>query len=450
MTDNSKKKPIDCQAFFCGGQRMLPPQKFTCQAFNPQKQIPGMNLKKIIFKTLGTLVLTSAKGALLALAVTGVTVQAQTTNPASSSSVTNAPSVSPPAVTASTNAAPAVTPSPDTDPWPPDRAWAWFKSQPLPIGCNYIPANSISYTEMWMGYDFDPKLIDDELMLAQDIGFNSVRVVLSYVVWEAEPDAFKQRFEKFLDVCHQHNIKVMVCFFDDCEFGPIQDPVFGPQPGVVVGWYANGWTPSPGRQRAHDPQMLPKLEQYVKDVMMAHRDDPRILCWDLYNEAGNTGLGDASLPLLKAVFGWAREVNPTQPITSCIWSGQLWNIDNFIKTHSDIISFHNYSPAAGLRGEIHDLKGLGRPLICSEWMNRNADSKVATCLPVLVEERVGAFNWGLVNGKTQTDLNWGHRPGQPPPPLWQHDLFHNDHTPYDQNELDLFHKAIQDAQLNEQ
>ena len=57
------------------------------------------------------------------------------------------------------------------DRWPPDKAAKWYRSQPWPCGFNYIPANAISYTEMWMPYCFDPKRIDRELALAEDIGF---------------------------------------------------------------------------------------------------------------------------------------------------------------------------------------------------------------------------------------------------------------------------------------
>jgi hypothetical protein len=331
---------------------------------------------------------------------------------------------------------------PDPNRWPAARAWNWFTNQALPIGFNYVPANAISYTEMWMGYDFDPKLIDGELALAQKAGFNCARVVLSYVVWQAEPEAFKQCFETFLSLCHKHGIKVMPCFFDDCVFGPITDPVFGQQPAVVPGWYANGWTPSPGHALVRDPKARPSLERYVKDVMAAHRNDPRILCWDLYNEAGNSGMGNATLPLLQDTFRWASEINPTQPVTSGIWGGNR-HITDFLRTHSDIISFHNYESAPKLRQEINDLKSLGRPLICSEWLNRALGSTVSTCLPVFVEERVGAINWGLVNGRTQTDLNWGHKPGDPAPKVWQHDLFHGNHAPYDPHELELFHQAIE-------
>ena len=130
--------------------------------------------------------------------------------------------------------------------WSSEKAWDWYNIQPWPCGFNYIPANALSYTEMWMDYSFDPALIDRELALAQDIGFNCARVVLPFVIWEAEPKAFKQRLGKFLEICHQRGLRVMPALFDDCAFGSITDPVFGRQPEVVPGWYSNGWTPSPG------------------------------------------------------------------------------------------------------------------------------------------------------------------------------------------------------------
>jgi hypothetical protein len=124
--------------------------------------------------------------------------------------------------------------------WSLQRAWRWSDAQPWPCGFNYVPANAISYTEMWMDYAFDAALIDRELALAQAVGFNCCRVVLPFVVWEAEPVAFKNRLDRFLRICHRRGIRVMFALFDDCVFGPIRDPVFGKQPEVVAGWYANG------------------------------------------------------------------------------------------------------------------------------------------------------------------------------------------------------------------
>jgi len=64
--------------------------------------------------------------------------------------------------------------------WPVEKARAWQDAQPWPCGFNHIPANAISYTEMWMDYAFDHALIECEMRLAQDIGFNCARVVLPF------------------------------------------------------------------------------------------------------------------------------------------------------------------------------------------------------------------------------------------------------------------------------
>jgi hypothetical protein len=95
-----------------------------------------------------------------------------------------------------------------------------------------------------------------------------------------------------------------------------------------------------------------------------------------------------------------------------------------------------------LRLLIANLLQQGRPVICTEWLNRGQNSAVAKSLPVFREHQVGAMHWGLVNGKTQTHLNWGHKPGQPDPKVWQHDIFRSDHTPYDPQEIELFKQYI--------
>ena len=43
--------------------------------------------------------------------------------------------------------------------------------------------------------------------------------------------------------------------------------------------------------------------------------------WDLYNEPTNSGMDHASLSPLQDAFRWAREINPSHPITSGVWDG---------------------------------------------------------------------------------------------------------------------------------
>ncbi len=332
----------------------------------------------------------------------------------------------------------------NTGRWSKEKANEWYSKQSWPCGFNYIPANAISYTEMWMPYCFNTTGIDKELALAEGVGFNCLRVVLPFVVWEHDPKAFKKRLITFLSVCDKRGIKVMFCLFDDCAFGNderLKDPWYGKQPEVLKGWYANGWTPSPGHSLVRDPKSWPRLEKYVTDIIGSFKDDLRVWVWDLYNEPTNGGLGDTSLPLVTNVFAWARAIAPAQPLTVGQWNGNK-KLNAIIYQHSDIITFHNYGGTGDLGNHIKSLKSHSRPIINTEWLNRGRGSIVKTCLPVFKKETVGCMHWGLVNGKTQTNLGWGWRPGRPEPKVWQHDLYHSDHTPYDEKELRLFQKHI--------
>ena len=328
--------------------------------------------------------------------------------------------------------------------WTEEKANEWYDSQAWPCGFNYIPANAISYTEMWMPYCFDPGFIDKELALAEDIGFNVLRVVLPFVVWEHDPGDFKGRLSSFLKICDKRGIKVVFTLFDDCAFGSdekLKNPWYGQQPEVLEGWYANGWTPSPGHDMVRDSTTWPRLEKYVKDVISSFRNDPRVWVWDLYNEPTNGGLGDISLPLVKKVIAWAREADPKQPLTIAQWNGNK-ALNEIIFANSDIIAFHNYSDAENLRNQLQDLKKHNRPIINTEWLNRGYNSLVSTCLPVFREYNAGCMHWGLVNGKTQTHLAWGWRPGMGVPEKYQHDLFSSDHKPFHNEEIALFRDYI--------
>ena len=264
--------------------------------------------------------------------------------------------------------------------------------------------------------------------------------VLQYAVYAENPKHFIKAFDKFLEICDRHRIKAMPIFFDDCVFGANADPVTGPQPEPLKGWYAWAWSPSPGHTMVIDERTHPLLETYVKEIMTRFGQDDRIFVWDLYNEPTNSGLGDRSLPLLKSVVKWAREVDVKQPLTVGVWCGNE-GLNRFCLDNSDIVSFHCYADANHTRNTCRELKKEGRPVICTEWMNRPAASTIPTVLPVFAEEEVGCMMWGLVNGKTQTDLPWGHRPehGEYKGP-WQHDIYHGDFTPYDQTEIDLLKK----------
>ena len=325
--------------------------------------------------------------------------------------------------------------------WTAEQAWTWYNAQPWPVGFNYIPATAINTTEMWQADTFDPQTMDAELALAEQTGFNCARVFLQYLVWESDPKGLEKRLEQFLSIANKHGIRTLVVLFDECAFSTMTEPFLGKQPDVIPGEYANGWTPSPGPKRVLDRAAWPRLEAYVRAVVGRFRDDPRVLGWDVYNEPSNTGMGDKSVPLVQAAFAWARLAKPSQPLTAGVWGGTPASTRVCLEL-SDVISFHSYGKAPELERKIAELRSQVRPILCTEWLNRPLGSVVETCLPVLARQQVGAFHWGLVNGKTQTQFPWGSKAGAPEPKVWQHDLFRNDRTPYDASELALFKETI--------
>jgi Cellulase (glycosyl hydrolase family 5) len=329
---------------------------------------------------------------------------------------------------------------PGTRRWSAATARMWFSKQAWPLGFNYIPSTAINTTEMWQKETFDPTTIEREMHAAAAVGFNCARVFLQYLVWESDPEGLKARMRTFMDIAARNHIKVIWVFFDDCTFITVTDPHLGKQPDVISGEYANGWTPSPGEMRVVNQSSWPGLKIYVTDLVTTFRSDKRIFAWDLYNEPGNSHMTNKSLPLLKAVFTWARGAGPSQPITSGVWRGELTDINDVILKNSDIISFHNYGGPDAMNNEIDDLEREGRPLICTEWLARQTGSTVANILPILYDRHVGGVIWGLVNGKTQTNYHWGSKAGSPAPVLWQHDIFHGDLTYYDPNEIALFQR----------
>ena len=322
---------------------------------------------------------------------------------------------------------------PGLDRWPAAKANAWYAALPWMVGCNFIPSTAINQLEMWQADTFDPKAIDRELGWAEGFGFNTVRVYLHDLAWEADAEGFKKRIDTFLGLAAKHGIRPFFVFFDDCWN---ENPTIGKQPEPIPSVHNSGWLQSPGKGVVNAPEAWGRLEGYVKGIVEAFAEDQRILFWDLYNEPGNSGQGIKSLPLLEKAFAWARAAKPAQPLSVGLWTGNR-RLNEFQLEASDIVTFHNYNGTDSLSSQIAELKQHGRPIFCTEWLRRG-HSDVATNLPIFKKEQVGCCNWGLVAGKTQTIWGWGTEEGAPEPELWFHDLLKQDGTPFDPKEKALF------------
>ncbi len=317
--------------------------------------------------------------------------------------------------------------------WSAQKANQWYKKQPWLVGCNFLPSTAINQLEMWQEESFDPQTIDRELGWAEAIGFNIVRVYLHSLAWQADAVGFKKRMNDFLKIAEKHKIKVLFVLFDDCWN---DNPTLGKQPAPKVGVHNSGWVQCPAYKNVVDSTSWTTLalEGFVKDILMSFKKDKRVILWDLYNEPGNSGLKEKSLPLLKKVFQWAKEANPSQPISVGVWFDNQ-QLNDFQLQNSDVITFHNYNSAESMEKQIQTLQKLGRPVICTEYMARTNNSNFETHLPILKKYKVAAINWGLVSGKSNTIFPWGSKEGSPEPAIWFHDIFRIDGTPFDPKEI---------------
>ena len=149
------------------------------------------------------------------------------------------------AVTLATRAAAAADINPAQGQWTAAKANEWYGRQPWLVGCNFLPSTAVNDVEMWQKDTFDPATIDRELGWAKQLGFNSIRVFLNFVVWQDDAAGLKQRFDQFLGIAQKHGLLVMPILFDDCNFADRQARS-GKQPDPEPGVHNSQWVSSPG------------------------------------------------------------------------------------------------------------------------------------------------------------------------------------------------------------
>lgn len=341
--------------------------------------------------------------------------------------------------------------SPQSSRWSPERANRWYETQGWLVGANYITSSAINQLEMFQPETFDPGRIDTELGWARANGLNAVRVFLHDLLWASDSRGFQGRLAQFVDIAARRGIKPLFVLFDSCwDPFPQAGPQRAPRPGV----HNSGWVQSPGAARLDDRAYLPTLRAYVTGVLTQFRGDDRVLGWDLWNEPDNpseyyaaterTDKLELVADLLPQVFGWARSVDPRQPLTSAVWQGEWADtarrsvISGIQLDNSDILTFHCYGKPADFESRISELTPLGRPIVCTEYMARPLGSTVGDILPIAKRANIGAFNWGLVAGKTQTYFPWDswEHPDPVMPREWFHDLLAPDGRPFRDAEME--------------
>lgn len=344
----------------------------------------------------------------------------------------------------------------ETTVWPTERAREWADRTGWLVGCNYLPATAINQLEMWQAESFDPERIDLELGWAESLGFNSIRVFLHDIPFRTDREGFLDRIDRFLEIADRHGIGVMPVFFDSVwDPFPQAGAQRPPRPGV----HNSGWVQSPGHEILGDESRHESLAPYVKEVVERFKDDRRVQAWDIINEPNNRNdaaygsveLRDkaaAALSLTKKAFRWAREAGPSQPLTAGVWLSTWADVEKlnaterFCLAESDVVSFHHYGRLETFTQCVRNLRRYDRPLLCTEYMARPQGSTFDPLLGFMKAERVAAYNWGFVDGKSQTIYPWDSwkKPYDKEPAVWFHDIFRHDGSPYRPSEVDYIRK----------
>lgn len=329
-------------------------------------------------------------------------------------------------------------------------------SRPAVRGVNYIPTYADSADAIWA--DFDEATVDRELGWAADLGFNALRVALSYEAFRKAPRTFLDRFDVFLRLAEDRGLRVMPVLYDAWGTAPEDD--LGPERPTLAETYARieanpapyrmtreslqkfqtvalellpdrrvprsrdpavllwcGWRASPPPERIA-PQYRAVYRNYVAQVVRAHAEDETILAWDIMNNpaAGDMmrlrkDIGEAHRFVAEMIEA-ARGAGASQPITVSFSEG--YGSMGPLVNHLDALSAHSHSdaPRETLRAVL-ELKEIGKerpvfltwtggvllPATARDAGEESQERRVRGVIDAVERQDAGWFIWHLIEGE---------------------------------------------------
>ena len=163
-------------------------------------------------------------------------------------------------------------------------------------GFNYQPGYGSSSYENWMWFDGGQIARELRWGKAAFPGMNTVRLWLSWDAYIHDPKAFCGHFEEVLSICGSLGIRAIVCLYNRwhnafCDNGGVYVEKLLPGSQQYDRWF---------------------FRRYLEDVCAPHRDDPRVLIWDLCNEpfSYNTAFEDCP-ELVEIEYAWLKDMSET-------------------------------------------------------------------------------------------------------------------------------------------
>ena len=174
-------------------------------------------------------------------------------------------------------------------------------------GFNYHPSYAYNNYEIWRF--FDAEVFEREIALGKKYfpNMNTLRIWLSYDAFRYEEDKQAENFETALKICDKYGCKVIVCLFNcwhdgDMDFGGIYHSQM--ITGSIWATYNEG-----------------RFDSYIEKIVKPHKNDERILIWDICNEPYSYGNNQTYIDFiepyetawLKKICDMCHEAGVTQP-----------------------------------------------------------------------------------------------------------------------------------------
>jgi len=311
------------------------------------------------------------------------------------------------------------------------------------VGSEYTPWRAGNQL-WWLDFDSHKADIVRELRaMKMRLGFSAVRVFLHDHLWEVRGAALTDTIDQFLALADAQGIRAGFVFFDDCwQHNANMSAACVPTQGVHNGC----WLAAP--QDARRGNGSAPFEGYVRGVVRAFKDDPRVAWWEIFNEPQKKNA--FSLALRDAGYRWAKAEAPAAPVLSC------WDDSN----NTDVVDHHQYyvpsypnnilrdalfqNPAkgglvteAGCRWYQGMAQDSGSPLVTVSWLEglRRAGSGAPFVPGVML-------SWEVMVGHSMTRWHWGSPEGAAEPAVpWCGSLY-PDGTPVSYTEAAALRRYV--------
>ncbi len=220
---------------------------------------------------------------------------------------------------------------------------AWVNPWRHIRGFNYQPSYGSNGFELWQR--FDAATIETELGRGKRYfpKINALRWWQSWDSFARDPQRYADNFETSLAIADKFQLTVMPVLFNRWHDTTLD---YG---GVYIDHFL------PGSNWIYRPNLF---DAYVEKIVGGHKDDPRILAWDLCNEPYSYGMPrdkmlpaivDAETKWLKRLHGQCKQLGAKAPITVGIHPGVPLEV---VEPISDVLSIHPYW--------VHSAKGASK------------------------------------------------------------------------------------------